>query len=729
MIRHHRSRQNEPMSASRGCERQICAGLTLLAFAAGAVPQVGMAQTAEAADARIEQIIVTARKREESLRDIPVAATAVTADALERNNMRSVADIATLTPGLNINSDSPSRAFVAIRGVGTTFQSSVQPGVGIFIDGVYQPNTSYLNNPALDIERIEVLRGPQGTLYGKNTLGGAINVITRQPEDVLRGQVSGGYNDGNDARFLAAAVSGPLVPGKLQARIAASTEESNGFWTNRLIGGRVMPQDIDSVTGALRWQIADDTELTISAYRSEISGGDMPYSDLLGPRDYRDNVVMNVLNRSSFEYTGINAKLVTDLPGLDTVATVILAYDTRDNSSISDADFTRFDVVRGSGKGELETKTAELRLDTKLSDRFSTLFGLFASRSSAESLSDSHIPAAGLTSTSFNDRVAETYAVFGTLFWSLASDLELSAGLRYDHEDVDAEGHSFTSVAPTNIVATPPASIKAREVQPRVSLTKFWPSGVMTYGSIARGYRGGGINPANAPQELRTYKGDSVWTYEIGSKFDLLDNRLYLASAIFYNDYRDFIGNNSLALSPSGGLVAVDLNTGDVRSYGFETELTARLTPYWSVNGALTLQHARISDARPYFESTGRRLPSDRLLFQPDWSVHLETNYEIPLPHGELTLRGAVTGKGKRDASSFDQVEATVLDEYFVTDASVTYRLDGFSLSLFAKNLFDEKYFESYIDDSALLSLGLPGSNLGVLGNPRTIGVRARYEF
>ena len=107
---------------------------------------------------------------------------------MDRNGLRSVADIAPTVPGLNVNSDSVGRAFVSIRGIGTALQAGVQPGVGVFQDGVYAPQTSYINNPTLDIQRIEVLRGPQGTLYGKNTLGGAINIITRPPSETFEGK-------------------------------------------------------------------------------------------------------------------------------------------------------------------------------------------------------------------------------------------------------------------------------------------------------------------------------------------------------------------------------------------------------------------------------------------------------------------------------------------------------------------------------------------------------------
>jgi len=168
----------------------------VLAATLGAAPVFAQESAVTPAAAEAEDdgmIVVTARKRDETLADVPIAVTAIDGDTLTARGLNSVREAAVLSPGLNINSDGTGRAFVSIRGVGVTLVQSVQPGVGLFIDGIYQPNTAYLNNPLVDVERIEVLRGPQGTLYGKNTMGGAINVITRQPTNNLEVRANGSY--------------------------------------------------------------------------------------------------------------------------------------------------------------------------------------------------------------------------------------------------------------------------------------------------------------------------------------------------------------------------------------------------------------------------------------------------------------------------------------------------------------------------------------------------------
>lgn len=711
-------------------DRQQCPATHLvLATALGmtclAAPVPGRADVPSVA--AVEEIVVTARKREESLRDVPVAATAFSAEKLEQSNVRSVADIASMTPGLQISIDSPTRAFIAIRGIGATFLPTVQPGVGLFIDGIYQPNTSYLNNPALDIERIEVLRGPQGTLYGKNTLGGAINVISRQPTDELQGMVSAGYSWGDESRQAAASISGPLVRERVHARLAVSTERADGFFKNKLVGGNAFPTEYDSVNGSLSWQLADPATLVISGYHLDLLGGHVSYGDVQGPRDYRDNIQMSVLNRVEMRYQGINARLTLEVPAIDSQISAIVAYDSRDSDAIEDGDFTFLDLLSRSNVRDLETRSAELRMDTRLSDSVSLLVGAFASRRTNYDLTTTTVIPLSFDQTSTARGTEDSKALFTTLFWNISDDLELTAGLRYDRENLK---HSSGAFAPTGeLLKDPDASMSSDELEPRLTLTRRWPDNRMVYASIARGYRGGGINSSEAPLELQFYEGDSVWTYEVGSKLEFLDRRLYLATAIFYNDYENYIGVNGVTQGRSGGLVGVNFNTGDVESYGLEVELSSRITPAWALNASATFMNARITDQSGWLRVMGEPLGSDRLLFQPDWSFNLETTYDIDLPVGKLVLRGALTGKGDRDAGAPFDVPPALLEKYFLTDASITYERDALQLSLYGSNLFDEKFFEAYIDGSALSDVGLPHSNLAILGDGRRVGVRAKVRF
>ncbi len=687
----------------------------------------GMAQSATAADTAaiqyVDEIVVTARKRTEELIDVPGAVSVVDADVFERNNAGSLADISVLVPGLQITSDSAQRAFVSIRGVGNTEATAIQPGVGVFIDGVYQPDTAYFASPLVDIERIEVLRGPQGTLYGKNTLGGAINVVTRQPGDVLEGRVFADYTWGDKGYSAGASISGPLVEGRLQGRVGASTKRADGFFTNKLIGGDAYPVEVDTFNAGLRWQASDEATLSINASYMDFLGGDVNYAAVDGPRDYRDNIELNILNRARFEYVNLNARLELGLPALNTQLTVIGAYNNRDREIHEDGDFTSLDLVRTDNVQEHDLYTVEVRLDTRFSDAVSTLFGVFGSRREVDGFTDTMVPI-DLVQRMGVSSVEESYSVFATLFWNPRPDLELTLGLRYDHESIENESHLLFPAFPGGVVT----SFEGDEIDPKISLTKLWTPEFMTYASIARGHRGGGANSVDAPPGFETYEGDYVWSYEVGTKARVADRRVSLAASAFYNDYRDYLDTGVLVRAPAGNLVAVIANVGDVETYGLEVEASAQLTPRWTLSGALSLQEAKIVDV---IEATGAISPSittGRVSNQPKWKFSLDSAYRLPLGSGDMTFRASVTGTGDRGGTASDGF-SPVLGEYFLVNAAVAYRHGPVELSVFGNNLFDEKYWNFYIDGRELAALGLPFTNLGLLGAERNVGIRVKYEF
>src|SRR5436190_13220187 len=291
-----------------------------------AAPVPATADTKSESD---QEIVVTARKREETLKDVPIAATAISGDLIEKRGLTSVKDVAQLTPSLNINSDGAGRAFISIRGVGTTLIDTVQPGVGIFVDGIYQPNTSYLNNPLTDVERVEVLRGPQGTLYGKNTLGGAINVITRQPGNEFEGKAIASYAGPDNAWTAGVSVSGPIVKDRLQARIAYAHQEQDGFIHNGLLDKDQNPLNTDAISGTVRAEPVDDVHLTVNGYYTWLKGGSVPYVFVSDPTDYDDELFLNSTNYQYFKYRSVNAKLEFPIDAIASKVTLIRDYDPR----------------------------------------------------------------------------------------------------------------------------------------------------------------------------------------------------------------------------------------------------------------------------------------------------------------------------------------------------------------------------------------------------------------
>ena len=670
-----------------------------------------------------QDIVVTARKREETLRNVPISATAITGDTIEKRGLTSVKDVALLTPGLSINSDGAGRAFVSIRGVGVTLVDTVQPGVGIFLDGIYQPNTSYLNNPLVDVERVEVLRGPQGTLYGKNTLGGAINIITKQPSNELQGSFIASYAGPDHSWFTGGSISGPIIPDKLQVRIAAAHRQQDGFLDNVTIGKPGNPLDTDTLNGTIRALPGGGSVLTVNGYYDWVKGGSVPYAFVSGPTDYNRTVRLNATNYQYFKYRGVNAKFELPVESIASKLTLIGAYDARTvHTPDADGDFTSVDLLRETGIDQLRTHTIEARFDSQLSSTLSSIIGVFYSRETRENVTNlTFFPGVlNIHSSAEYAKSSNTYAGFGTLFWRPSEAWELSAGLRWDEQKQQETGTTTTT----------PLHLNEKNLSPRVALTRHWTSNFMTYASVARGARGGGFNPpVVANQNLLTYHGDNVWTYEAGTKFTTDDHRLSVAADVYYNNYKHYIGLNSIAPAITGSFTTIDLNTGHVHSYGLEIEASYRPIPQWSLSGGLSLQHARLININDYVAATGRTLASNRLTFQPDWNFNVASDYVAHVGQGDLDWNVNVVGKGSRIAASLSETNAPVLRSYALLNTSIMYRIHGLEVGPFVDNLLNKNYFDSYIEKTTLILAGLPATDVGIPGDKRRYGVRARYKF
>jgi iron complex outermembrane receptor protein len=696
--------------------------IILAGLSATLAPAAALAQEASAQDA-IDEIIVSARKRDERIQDVPIAITAIDNELMEREQLNSIKEVANFVPGLIINSDAVNRAFVSIRGIGTTLIDSVQPGVGIFIDGIYQPNTSYLNNPVLDVERIEVLKGPQGTLFGNNTLGGAINVVTRKPTDELAGRFVAVYADGDDYQTVTGAISGPIVEGTLRGRLAASYHGQDGFSTNLLAGGDARPLDHRSVNGSLAWDANAKAEISLNAYFDSVEGGITAYSNPAGPTDYLQDVTLNLNSSSKIDYTGVNLKSVFDIESWGTELTAVLAYDDKDATAVGDGDFGPVDFARvRDGQNTLKTTTGELRFDTNWSDNVSTLIGLFAFESKTTNSFLQDLPLFGLEGIpSATHGKLTGQAVFGTIFWQVADEMELAIGMRYDDQKITS----------TNDISGFSSDYSTSEFQPRVSLSKRWSEEFMTYASISRGFRGGGTNGPGAPNPI--YEGDSVWSYEVGSKISSSERQLVLNLAAYYNDYQDFIGQNSLAAPVGGGaLIAINLNSGDVESYGAEAELSWQATDNFRLHGGLSLNHTRVTDGSQYENLTGIALATDRILFVPDYTYFANGSYSVPVGQNELRFDATLVGKGSRYGSTLSPTFQPKLESYSVVNANITWDLDNWYVALWATNLTDEIYYESYLDESLLSTVGFTGplvNNLGITSDGRRVGLRVGVNF
>jgi iron complex outermembrane receptor protein len=533
------------------------------------------------------------------------------------------------------------------------------------------------------------------------------------------------YAGPDNYQTVGASVSGPLIKGTLRGRLAANYHSQDGFSTNLLAGGDARPLETQAVNGTLVWEIpqAQRTELSLNAYWNRVTGSQTAYNTVNSPTNYVDDVLLNQNSVAEYTYSGINAKLVVDLSDKTTM-TGILAYDDKGGRASGDGDFGAVPAITVTdGRNDRQTYTGEARFDTAWSDRFSTLVGVFAQKSdNTDDISQTvdagylilGLPLGTLVlpQHTIRDSELQSQAVYANGFYNLADDLELSAGIRFDHQEVSIDGTVGT--------------YRADEWEPRVTLRKTWNPQHSSYASISRGFRGGGANAAGAPNPF--YQGDSVWTYEIGDKFTNESRTLTVNTAIYYNDYSHYIGQNSL--TPS--LIAVNLNTGSVESYGVEVEGVWSPNSMFQIKAGGTYNHARITDDSEYAAIIGHGLPTDRILFQPDVNGFVTGNFTYPLGSGDLRADVTASYKGERVGSTLSPTVFPTLEAYTVVNANVAYEWGNYTASIFATNLLDADYYDSYLDKSLLAAFGFPAPlvhDLGITGDGRRIGVRLSARF
>ncbi|WP_269621185.1 TonB-dependent receptor [Zhongshania sp. BJYM1] len=676
----------------------------------------------------LEEVIVTARKTEESLKDVPSAVSAINADSMKGMGLNTVADIGNVVPGLRINSDGDSRAFVQIRGIGITLQTPIQPGVGFFMDGIYVPYTSAVNNNLLDTAQVEVIRGPQGTLFGKNTLGGAINVISKEPTEELSGEVSTRWAEADDSVGLSARVSGTIIDDKLLGSVAVARDESDGFFKHRTVGGGWDARESSAIKSAFKWFVGNDGVLRFNASYGEYEGPGVAYTPV--PNNDTDASNFDGDSRNSFQteslakITRINGTYNAPITERTDLA-LTLGYDKRDLTETQDRDFVNPDILRGNGNIDEDFLQSEIRLETQFTDDFRLMYAAFYSEQSNADTGRTDVIPAAMSTFATRDVDDKTYSVYANAFWSFAESWELSGGLRYDK--IKQEGTLSSSAGTLDRSNAITYKLDESPVSPMVSLKKYWSDDLMTYATAAKGVRAGGFNGGAVPSGFETFDGDEVKSFELGFKSTLAEGRATLNMAVFFVEHEDIILND-LVPDENNQLVVVNRNQGSLENWGVEGEFKILLSSSWQLGAGLSYISTDITD-----DPTGTfaAFNNEALLFQPEWTANLTAAYSKDIGVGRLESMLGVFYTGKQYASGTEApsfTRAPELDASVVGNLSADYIIGNVSVGIFANNITDEDYWSSYIGESVLSAIGFEQA-IGVKAAPRNIGLRASYSF
>jgi iron complex outermembrane receptor protein len=673
-------------------------GTSLVANGATAIIVASIAMPASAQ--QLDEIVVTARKREESLQTVPVAVTALTSADFARQNVVSLQDLNLGIPNVTItqNTGLPGGAQVYIRGIGqddSTFTS--EQGVGLYVDGIYVGKQNGAMLDMMDFERIEVLRGPQGTLYGKNSPAGAIKFVTRRPDldaTHILADVTTGSRSRLDAR---ASLSLPIVDGTFALKADAYHRQNDGFVKDvSTLQPRVDVNNLDRTGGRLSalWKPMQAwTVYGAVDYLRDLSNIFIPTS------------IVTVNGQFSPRYGDVYAGThgVPNIYGLNRLGSVIeVAYDFGPATFKSLSGYRRIqeDLAQDADGNELvigvdfiqhlhyHQFSQELQLTSNGTGPLQYTAGLYyftdVSRMEANNFFQ--------RTDNYNEQKSTSYAAYGELSYAITGTVRASVGGRYTRDTKDMAYNRAFSQTTGALLFDAPKSPSWSDFSPRASLDWQATPDTLLYASYSKGYKAGGFisgRPGSLGQALAVFDPEKVSAYEIGAKNEALERRLRANAAVFYNDYKDM----QLSYFANGQFNVV---TADVKVYGAELETTFvpmdRLT--LTANVAL-LRNRYVSIPLLPTGLPVSGIQRDTLLKNaPRTSYKLGANYDVPAGTGTVQLSGLYTHNSKIFHNTQNS-ELTATLPVGVLDAQVAYVSQGdrWRLAVGGRNLTDERYW------------------------------------
>lgn len=717
--------------------RGVIRSSTIATVATLATAAVNAQGAEESKGSGLEEVVVTAQRRSENLQSVPIAVTALTADTLEKQGVGRSVDITNVTPGLVIT-PAVSAPQIYIRGVGTL---NAAPGEessnAVYFDGVYLaalPSAIFsLNN----IERIEVLKGPQGTLFGRNATGGLIQVVTRDPSFENTYKVDLSY--GNYETMAASAyVSGGLSDSVALDLAGYYSDQGEGFGTNLFNGREVGKTRDKSVRSKLLWNAGENTVIKLAADYSQTatSAGParsvIPGSVALGGQTYLgDPQDLNFNLHPYAETTGGGASLRIEHDWSWAKLLSITAYREGSFDVDSDQDSTALPIVNAEVRTDFSQLTQELQLQSNHDGRLQWIAGLFYLASETNQTPFGLAGASQAAVGGFTDRFAsqdtDSYAVFAQGSYNFTDSTRLTTGVRFSKDERAIQGRDETGIGTLNVVDR---ETSFDSTTWRLALDQKLGDDVMVYGSYSRGFKSGIYNllaptaPPVRPEQLDAF--------EVGIKSELFDRTVRANLSSFYYEYSDI----QLTQQIPGGVFL--LNAAEATMYGLDAELLAEPIDGLTVRGGLNILHAEYDS----FPGAPLTLPSpatcatnppsllpgprtggnttcatdaagNDMVRAPKWTLSFSADYRW------LTAIGAFTAAANyyyNDGYFPDPDNRIHVASYSLVNAELGWlsRNERVGVRLWARNLLDKEYYSNIVTST--------GDN-GTPGLPRLVGI------
>ncbi len=735
--------------------RAAIQSLSLLALAASgalALPAAAQDSTPLAeAPASDGDIIITARRREESLINVPISVSAFSGATLEAQGAPDITSLQRQTPNLTLEvaRGSNSTLIAFIRGVGQQDPLwGFEPGVGLYVDDVYvaRPQGAVLD--IFDVERVEVLRGPQGTLYGRNTIGGAIKYVTRrlgdEPMVAVRGTY-GSYNQIDLVGKFALPLGDSFAIGGAVAWL-----QRDGYGKNLTTGVDQYDKDVLAVRLSAEFAPNDDIFVRVAGDRTEDKSNPRHGTRLVGngglaafePTESVYDTRAGIGDDNKVMTQGVS---LTAQFGLNDMLTLksISAYREGRTDTLIDFDNTAGPVLDIPAFYEDDQFTQEVQLLIE-GDRLQGVIGGFYLNGRAEGAFDTVLGLANLTILTSGEVKTKSIAFFGDFNYDLTDQFKISAGLRWTKDDktgtVFRRNYSGIRSPVFGNAAAVPGLIRTdytndrsfEKFTPRISLSYQPHDDMNLYASWGRGFKSGGFDMRGdaifTPTTVNGYEPETIDSWEIGMKGAFLDRTLFINWAGFYSNYKD--QQVTIQVPATNGINSFVDNAGKGVIYGMELEMRAVPTRNLQVVAAFGYTNADYKEFLTY--ALGGTTPidvSDNRVFQntPEFVANVNATWGIDVAGGRLSLTPAVS---MRSAISMFEVPTPLLDQggYVLVDASASWTdaSERFKIGIHGRNLTDERYrVGGYNFPGALFG----NSIIGYYGPPRTVAVTAEFKI
>lgn len=742
------------VSTGRGyhpARRLLCAAMALAGVCAGPALAAEVEESSRkdsrarsAVGALMEEVVVTARKRgTEDLQDVPIAVTAFGADQLDALNFRDIGSVGFSIPNVALDDNGATPGFqnFSIRGLGVNSGSpSIDPTVGVFIDGIYLGTNAGVLLDNFDLEALEVLRGPQGVLFGRNVTGGAVLVRTKAPGDELAVSGRMSYESGPQMTS-SGSVSGPLVEGVLNGKLAMYYKDDDGLFDNTVDGGDLGQSHQFTVRTALQWMPSEDVDVLLRYEHTDAQGdGPVTQNRALHSRDSFD-VSINEPGFSELEVDALTAELNWDLAG--GTLTNIMGWREITNDGLGDIDGTPMTSFHFYQITEQEQFSNELRFSGSVGE-FDITTGLYYFTQDLKYVEERILGGGAVLRGGGGEGTTDVYGVFASTDWHATDEITVNAGVRFTKEEKDVEigtirtgGGSYLS---RDFVADFVDTEEWSDVSPRLGIEYQPTADTNLYATFSRGFRSGGYNfrstVAGAPPG--PFDAETQDSYEIGLKQTFMDGRARLNVAAFHNTLDDIQREVQVPIS-GVGIAQLIQNAGEVRIQGFEIDGQITLGDNVLIGGFVgyiddeyqTLSYDLNGDGQINSQDFGLQLPRAM-----PWSYGINVVMDTRL--GSFGAASARISWSHRDKAYHLENNLGFYNPVDMLDFNINIFPDdsALSFSLFGKNMLDEV---PITNDAVLPDIAMFGGDgaagprplptFSAFGKGRVVGVEVKFDY